>query len=178
MRKGVRRMWMDAVLLIVLCVCTITDLKCRRIYNKVIFPGLGVIFVLRSWLEGWSGLADAAIGFLAGMGLLLIPYLMGGMGPGDVKLLALVGASHGAWFVLVTSVYMALLGGLIALCILLFRKGAWERIRWLGTSLYALRYGIKMPLVHKETLESTYPYGVAIAGGAVLCLWLKGGGIG
>lgn len=169
---------MDAALLIILTVCTITDLKSRKIYNTVIFPGLAAIFVLRVLLEGWPGLLDAAAGFLTGLCLLLIPYLMGGMGAGDVKLLALVGACQGTLFVLAASVYMALLGGVLALFVLFFRKGIRERMRWLGFSLYALRFGIKIPLVPKETLQSTYPYGVAIAGGAVLCLWLQGGGIG
>ena len=44
---------------------------------------------------------------------------MGGIGAGDVKLLAAIGAWKGTIFVLYTGVYGAIIGGLISLIILL-----------------------------------------------------------
>ncbi|RKQ33260.1 A24 family peptidase [Oceanobacillus halophilus] len=166
---------LNILLLTVLIISVITDLKSRKIYNNVIFPSLLLAFVLNGIFDGWSGLLSSFLGFLAGLGVLLIPYLMGGMGAGDVKLLALVGAIKGASFVFMASIYMALIGGLIGLIILLFRKGFFQRIKSIIFSLSSIRYGIKVPMgLDKEVLHTTYPYGVAIAGGAVLTFMFNG----
>jgi prepilin peptidase CpaA len=168
----------NVMLLTTLAICVITDLRSRKIYNVLIFPGLLVALVYHFAVGGWFSFGNALSGFLVGLSVLLIPYLLGGMGAGDVKLLALVGALKGSAFVLLAALYMALLGGIIALILLLGRKGSKERIHWLLISLYSLRYGVKMPLLlHKDNMTMTYPYGVAIAGGAILGLWLKGLGI-
>ncbi|WP_156290351.1 A24 family peptidase [Oceanobacillus salinisoli] len=167
---------LNGLLLLVLAISVVTDLRSRKIYNKVIFPSLLLAFLLHGIFDGWSGLLSSFLGFLTGLGILLIPYLMGGMGAGDVKLLALVGAIKGASFVFMASIYMALIGGLIGVIILLFRKGFFHRIKSIIFSISSIRYGIKVPLgLDKEALQTTYPYGVAIAGGAVMAFMLNGG---
>lgn len=170
-------MWINAVLILVLIISVVTDLKSRKIYNKVIFPGLAAAFTLHFLFGGWVALGEAAIGCFIGLGVLLIPYLLGGMGAGDVKLLALVGALKGTYFVLTASVYMALIGAILALAILLCRKGTIARLRQIVFLLYGLRYGLKIPLfVEKNSLSAAYPYGVAIAGGVILSLGYEGWG--
>ncbi len=165
-------MWMDVLLLLILAICVATDLWNRKIYNIIIFPGLILTIVLHIIFGGWQELSSSLLGLSVGLGVLLIPYLMGGMGAGDVKLLALIGAMKGSSVVLITALYMALLGGAIAILILLFRKGAFHRIKSILYSLYCLRFGLRMPILIKGELQTSYPYGVAIAGGALLCLWL------
>lgn len=166
---------MDILLLLILAVCVVTDLKSRKIYNKVIFPSLLLTLVLHLIFGGVSGLLDSMLGFAVGLGILLIPYLMGGMGAGDVKLLALIGAIKGMAFVLTTSFYMALLGGAIALGILLLRKGFLTRIKGITYSICSLTYGLRIPLgMDQGDYQKTYPYGVAIAGGAVVSMVFNG----
>ncbi len=166
---------LNILLLIVLLICLITDLKNRKIYNNVIFPSLLLTFILHFIFDGWSGLGFSLLGFIVGFSILLIPYFLGGMGAGDVKLLALIGAIKGMQFVLITSVYMALLGGVIALFVLFFRKGAFQRIKSIFYTMSCFRSGVKLPLfLDKEGLKATYPYGVAITGGALLSLFYKG----
>ena len=165
----------DILLVTILLICVITDLKSRKIYNKVIFPGLLVAVVLHLIMGGWAGLISSLIGFGVGLAILFIPYMLGGMGAGDVKLLALIGALKGAVFVLNTAVYMAIVGGLIAVAILIFRKGFIERMKSIFYFFYGLRYGTRIPLgMNKNSLSATYPYGVAIAAGAVIALVDKG----
>jgi prepilin peptidase CpaA len=171
-------MWINAVLILVLSISVVTDLRSRKIYNNVIFPGLAAAFIVHFLTGGWAELGEAAIGCFIGLGVLLIPYLLGGMGAGDVKLLALVGALKGTYFVLTTSFYMALIGAVIAIAVLLCRKGAVARLRQIMFFLYGLRYGVKIPLfMEKSSLSAVYPYGVAIAGGVILCLGYKGWGL-
>ncbi|WP_205603786.1 A24 family peptidase [Bacillus mesophilus] len=166
---------MNILLLIVLLICLVTDLKSRKIYNKVIFPSLLLTFILHFSLDGLSGLGFSLLGFVVGFSILLIPYFLGGMGAGDVKLLAVIGAMKGMNFVILTSIYMALLGGVIALLVLMFRKGALQRIKSIFYSMSCFRSGVRLPLfLDKEGLKTTYPYGVAITGGALVSLFYKG----
>ena len=73
---------------------------------------------------------------------------------------------------------MALIGGVIALVLLLLRKRVREMLKRTLFSMLLLRYGVKLsPASNNEAITATYPYGVAIAGGSVLGLWLKGWGI-
>ncbi|MCC2685130.1 MAG: hypothetical protein K0R75_2029 [Paenibacillaceae bacterium] len=167
----------DSLLLGILAVCVVTDLKSRTIYNAVTFPGTIAGLILQTVFQGVPGLVDAVFGLAAGFGILLIPYLLGGMGAGDVKLLAMVGAFKGLTFVLFTSVYMALIGGVIALALLLMRKGVFERLKRVVFSAALLRYGVKISPVGNDAFTAAFPYGVAIAGGALLSLWLKGWGL-
>ncbi|OEH86183.1 hypothetical protein BHU72_11640 [Desulfuribacillus stibiiarsenatis] len=168
-------MILDILLLLVLIICTITDIRERKIYNKIIFPSLAVTILWHTMEAGWAGLGTSLLGFVMGLLLLLIPFMLGGMGAGDVKLLALIGAIKGYAFVLTTAVYMALIGGTIAI-VILSRKDAWNIIRSLGYYLSAIQCGMKVPLValDSQNMKTTYPYGVAIALGAVISLFTKG----
>ncbi|MRH44323.1 hypothetical protein GH741_16895 [Aquibacillus halophilus] len=166
-------MILDILLFSMLVICVVTDLRTRKIFNKIIFPSLILALLFNAFLLGWPGLISSLLGFLTGLAILLIPYLLGGMGAGDVKLLAVVGAIKGTSFVLVTTVYMAVAGGIIAIGFLLFRKGVFKRLKSIFYSLCGIRYGLKIP-VASDGLHTTIPYGVAIAGGAVMAFVLNG----
>jgi prepilin peptidase CpaA len=168
-------MWFDAILIFVLTICVITDLKNRKIYNNVIFPALMISVFSHVIASGWTGLFFSLKGFFLGLGFLLIPYLLGGMGAGDVKLLALIGALKGSLFVFYTAIYMGLIGGVIALGILLFRRGFIKRVKGILYSMGCWKSGFRIPVfIEKDALTQTYPYGLAIAGGAAVCLAMKG----
>ena len=170
-------MFVDFLLITLIVICVITDLRERKIYNKVLFPFLLAGLVLNSAFDGFHGLGFALAGAAVGFSILLIPYLLGGMGAGDVKLLAVVGSLKGAVFVLTAAVYMALAGGILALIILFFRRGALNRLKQIGMFLGGLRSGMKVPLgFDKEALNTTYPYGVAIAIGALAAIVFPSGG--
>lgn len=167
-------MWLNIMLITIVTICVATDLHSRKIYNAVIFPGLIIAIISHFVLGGGVAVGHALLGFLVGFSILLIPYLLGGMGAGDVKLLALIGAVKGIDFVLTTAVYMALLGAVIAIFVLLCRKGMMKRLLTCFYFIYGLRYGVKIPLgIYKGTLSATYPYGIAIAGGTILSYLAK-----
>ncbi|UTW70504.1 prepilin peptidase [Anaerobacillus sp. HL2] len=62
------------------------------------------------------------VGFFSRFSNLIYPFLFRGMGAGDVKLLAVIGALKGTSFVFTTAIYMAIVGAIIALLIMLFHK--------------------------------------------------------
>ena len=168
-------MWSLTILIIVLIISVITDLKSRKIYNAVVFPALALALLLHALTGGLDGLIFSLIGFTLGLAILIIPFLLGGMGAGDVKLLALVGALQGASFVFATAIYMAIIGSVMALAIVLFKNGFRERMQFVGYILICMRLRLK-PNLQGYWTAGAYPYGVAIAGGAVVCMWLKGWG--
>jgi prepilin peptidase CpaA len=171
-------MWTNYLLIILLIICVVTDLKERKIYNKVLLPSFIIALTIHIFADGLSGLTSSILGALVGLSILLIPYLMGGMGAGDVKLLAVVGAINGIQFVLITTLYMAIAGGVIGIFILLFRKGFIYRLKQLYYFIAFRRQGINMLIgIDKEAMSTTYPYGVAIAVGAVLAIIYPYGGI-
>ncbi|MBB3113822.1 prepilin peptidase CpaA [Paenibacillus phyllosphaerae] len=170
-------MWINALLLAVLSICVVTDIRSRKIYNNVILPVFVLAVVFQTATSGWDGALHALAGLAVGFAILFIPYMLGGMGAGDVKLLALVGALKGVGFVLVASFYMALVGALMALLIVLFKKGFRERVRFVQYVAVCIRFRLKLPLQGAFT-SGTYPYGVAIAGGCLFGLMLKGWGAG
>lgn len=163
------------MLVLVLFICFITDLKEQKIYNKVIFPCLAMAVFLHGIYFGLDGLKGSIIGFAVGFGILLIPYFMGGIGAGDVKLLALIGAIKGSIFVLNTAVYMALIGGVIAFVIILFHRESLKLFKQIGLKILYVFFGIKVKLeLPSSPFLKKYPYGVAIVGGALICLVFKG----
>ncbi len=99
----------------VLTVATFTDLRSRRIPNWLVLPFLVVGIVVSTWVLGWTGLEKSLEGL--GLGLLLFGILawMGGMGMGDVKLCAAIGAWLGPHQLILALVLTGMAGGLMAL---------------------------------------------------------------
>src|SRR6476469_3885959 len=117
--------WLVTVVLIVAAVIDGFELK---VPNWVTFP-----FIISGWVYstavfGWEGLGWSLVGMLIGLGLLLPLYAIGGMGAGAVKLLAGVGAWVGSLVTLYAFCLSAVAGGLIALCMVMYRRG-WDRHR-------------------------------------------------
>jgi len=164
-------MGLDLLLFAVAAVSCCTDLKCRKIYNVVIYPALVLALALRLSAFGLSGLIPAAQGLALGLVFLLIPYLLGGIGGGDVKLLGVIGAIKGPLFVCYCFLAAALIGGLMSLGLLCYRKRLSQAVGHVGAAVQAtIRTGLSG---FKSTLTAegeslSLPYGVAIACGAVI----------
>ncbi len=92
--------------------------------DRITLPGLALALVIQPWL-GWGSLAGGIAGALLGAGLLLalsglweLAKGVEGMGLGDVKMLAMIGALLGVRGVLVTLVVASLAGSLTGLVLL------------------------------------------------------------
>lgn len=91
------------------------DLRDRRIPNwltlSLLLSGLMQSLVVRSQLS----ISEAALGMLVGFGLMFVPFALGAMGGGDVKLMSGVGAWLGAMGVFQVFVIAAVVGLVIVL---------------------------------------------------------------
>ena len=112
-----------AVVGVATLIAAATDLWKFKVYNLLTLPTLGLGLVGSAWLGGWQGLATSLLGAGLGFGLLVVFFALGGVGAGDVKLLAAVGAWLGPFLTSQVFVASALCGGLYALALVFARGG-------------------------------------------------------
>lgn len=105
----------------ILVIAAVNDLRFQKIPNLLIYPTIIMAMAYHSLTNGLEGFLFSVEGLGVGVGILLLPYLMGGMGAGDAKLLGAVGSIIGPRGVLLAFLFTALVGGLYALVILLVR---------------------------------------------------------
>ena len=144
------------LLLLIATTGAIYDLKLRKIPNWLTFGGLAIVTLLNVFSLGWYGFTNSLLGFTAGILLLLIPYIAGGMGAGDVKLLGTLGAITGYKGITLIFFYTAISGLIIAIIWLFFNP---NRLKFLITT------GQILPVVDKK---QKIPYGIAILMGTIL----------
>ena len=154
-----------------------SDARTRRIPNYLnlacALAGLGY----QLGVNGLAGLTDGLLGMVLGFGLLILFYLKGGMGAGDVKALAALGAWLGAWQTLYLFFYMALSGVLLVILVLWWRGALWSRIKR-GLGFLAERVLLRPLPGASDALAPAapeksegVPYAVAIAiGMAIICV--------
>ena len=147
--------------------CAYTDMARGKLYNAVTIGGLilGLVFAgaLDARAPGIPHLRDAALAAFAGGGLLFLIYLTGGIGAGDVKLMAAVGALGGGWaFALRAMMLSALVGAAMAIGVLIWQRRLLQGLRDSARVLFTLRR-----TKHEGAPPTTIPYGVAIAVGTV-----------
>jgi prepilin peptidase CpaA len=116
---------------------------------------------------GASGLLFSFLGLLTGLALLIVPYLMGGMGAGDVKALAALGALLGPAATFQVFLYTALFGGLLAIFHYALAHNlqakCLEGLHALKAFAYTRNLDAVIPSGPRETLR--FPYAAAIAMG-------------
>jgi prepilin peptidase CpaA len=122
------------------------DLVRRRVSNWIAGSAAAAGLAWHGLGGGLAGAGIALGGMAAGFGVFLAFYLLGGMGGGDVKLMAGLGALLGPAGILTAALFAAVAGALEALAVL-----AWRRLR-AGEAPRAI------------------PYAPAIALGALLAL--------
>ena len=107
---------------VLLIASAIFDLKLQKIPNLLSLPGMLLALSYHSTLNGFDGLLFSAGGIGAGIGLLIIPYLMGGMGAGDAKLMGAIGGFLGAKAAFYVFLIIATVGGVYALLLVVIYR--------------------------------------------------------
>ncbi|MFZ3101528.1 MAG: A24 family peptidase [Desulfitobacteriaceae bacterium] len=149
-------------------IATWTDWRQRKIYNKLLGPAFLIAFSLQVGQQGWPGVWLSLAGSLVGLALLLIPYLLGGIGAGDVKLLAVIGAFGGVHFVITSFLYGAVLGGIVSIVILIRRKALLATLKHVFLLLPILTRPQPISEALRATCEEKFPYGIVLVLGTIL----------
>ena len=160
----------------VACIC---DLRTRRIPQVLTLGGAAAGLVFHLVNGGWSAGASSVAGWALAIAMFLLPFALGGLGAGDVKLLAGVGA----WFGTVDTFYSfcatAITGGVLAIAMVLWRR-EWAKHRdqfWkILFEITTIRDPEKLAAIAAERKKSMLllPYGIPIAIGTILWFAISG----
>ncbi len=124
------------------------------------------------WSGGASGLLWATGGAALGLALLLPLYAIGGMGSGDVKLLAGVGAWMGPSLTLGAFVATAITGGLMALAMVAWSgryARHWSMFQTIGHEILTVRdpASLSEKAAARKPSMMLLPYGIPITVGSI-----------
>jgi prepilin peptidase CpaA len=155
---------------IVLIIATVSDIRSHRIPNWLVVPFLLGGIAVSVVTGGWSGLENSAFGVLLAVSLLGIVCWLGGMGMGDMKLCAAIGAWIGPRQLLLALVMMGFAGGLMALIWAVRGGFLRESLSGAGDLVFGLRKRGFRPhatLVLTNPSTRKMPYAPAIAIGTI-----------
>lgn len=167
------RHWPVWFVTVALVVAAVIDGWKLKVPNWLTFP-----LILSGWIYsglafGWEGLGYSVLGTAAGLAMLLPLYAIGGMGAGDVKLLAGVGAWVGTTVTLYSFCLSALIGGVIAMAMVAWRR-AWQKHQnqfWMILGeIMTIRNPEQLAAIAASRKSSMLllPYGIPIAIGTIL----------
>ena len=170
---------LDAILVVAMLTCALTDARTGKILNKVTFPTMlaGLLlngaFGLVSGI-GAQGLLLSLLGLAVGFGIQFLPWVLGLAKAGDVKLLMAAGALKGWAFCLFGFLYGAVAFGILSLSWLL-RNG---ELRKVGANLKNyLQIAVvtqSAPDAPTPTVTKRFvPWGVGLASGFLFALVLE-----
>jgi prepilin peptidase CpaA len=160
----------------ILLIAAVIDMRIQKIPNLLTLPALAIALIYHCFTNGISGFLFSIGGLAAGLMLLFIPYLLGGMGAGDAKLMAMVGATIGARGVFISFLFTALAGGVYSLALIVFYRGIFRGFfKKQFDTLLAFILTRKYIPEPTDTNEATprLCYGLAIAFGTGLYIVLK-----
>ena len=164
---------------VVLIVAAWIDGKELRVPNWITFPMILSGWVFNMAVGGWEGLGLSLLGTAVGLGLLLPAYAIGGMGAGDVKLLAGVGAWVGSGATFYAFCLSAIVGGVIAVAMVVCRR-SWTRHKnqflMILNEIATVGSPSELATIAAERKSSMLllPYGIPIAIGTILYFFWAG----
>jgi prepilin peptidase CpaA len=170
-----------AVTLAFIAACWLTDVRTRSIPNILSGAAFVAGVIMNLLLSGRWGLVSSLAGAVIGVGVLLGPFALGGIGGGDVKMMGAVGALLGPLSVLHALAVGLMLGGIVMILHLVGLGRLREKLAstasmltgaWSAKSLVPLR------LSDEDAAAVTLPYSVPLGLGTVAVLLPRVGSLG
>lgn len=164
--------WPVWLLSAVLIVAAVIDGWKLRVPNWITYPLILGGWVYSAAFFGWPGLGWSLLGTVVGLLLLLPAYAIGGMGAGDVKLLAGVGAWIGSMLTLYAFCVSAIVGGIIALAMVVWKRDWQHHKRQFGAicqEILEIRDPNALSAIAAQRKHTMLllPYGIPIAIGSI-----------
>jgi prepilin peptidase CpaA len=171
-----------AVIAVAALVAGTIDAYRFRIPNWITVPLLAAGVAYHTAVEGWTGLAGSLAGVLFGFATLLLLYLIGAVGAGDVKLMSAVGA----WLGVTATAYVffaaAMCTAAYSIVMLVWRDGLREAVLLVEVQFYQLaaigRHLAGMKRVETIVRQSDrrrrlVPFGTMVALGVIaVMIWM------
>lgn len=176
---GIAENWHIWLVTIVLVVAAVIDGWILKVPNWITFPLVFSGWIYSTAYFGWAGLGWSLAGTAVGLGLLLPAYAIGGMGAGDVKLLAGVGAWIWGTNTFYAFCVSAIIGGVIAMAMVLYsRKWGHHRSQFFSifNEMMVIRDPNQLSAIAADRKGSMMllPYGIPIAIGTIAYFFWAG----
>ncbi|PYQ92508.1 MAG: hypothetical protein DMF97_21605 [Acidobacteria bacterium] len=163
---------------VVACVC---DLRSRRIPNVLTFGAAAAAFAYHFTTGGVGALGQSALGWLVGVLVFIVPFALRGLGGGDVKLVAALGAWIGwsddsfmAGGVIWLALYTAIAGGVMAIAVAYgYSRTALRNVRLLLCHWRVAGLTAVPDITLDGSSAPKLAYAVPILMGMVATLWLR-----
>lgn len=170
-----------AVVLVASLVAAVTDIWKFKVHNYLTLPLLLSGLVYHAAVDGAIGLVMSVFGVIFGFSILIVFFLMGGMGAGDVKLMAAIGAWLGLPLTFYVFLVSALAAGAYAIVLILTYgslRETWVNLQiiWLRLTAafrhVAAEDSVEAELSRDNRRRRVIPFAAMVAVGIVgLLLW-------
>jgi prepilin peptidase CpaA len=165
--------WEVKLVSAVLIFAAYIDGKQLKVPNWITFPMVLSGLLYHTVASGWNGAGDSLYGIMWGLLCLLPLYAIGGMGAGDVKLMAGIGAWLGATTTCYAFGVTVVVGALMAVLMILFSGRVQHHVRQgisIAYEIMTVRNPRKLFENAKERKPTMYllPYGIPICIGSIL----------
>jgi prepilin peptidase CpaA len=173
--NGTTDIYLSIFLIIVLLIALAIDMRSYKIPNLITYPTMAAALILHTALNGASGLLFSFLGLVAGVGIFFLPFSLGFMGAGDVKLIGAVGAALGARGVFNACIFTTLAGGILAMTLLVLHNRNFKFIKSYAAAFNASigeRRVINVSSAATEKKPKVY-YALAIAVGTIYTMCWK-----
>lgn len=145
------------------------DVRFRRIPNTLVLMTLLTGLAVSTLYDGMHGFVGSVIGCLLAFIPMFLIHLFGAMGAGDVKLFAAIGSVIGVNLILPAFVFVALLGGMLAIYCMMRDGTVFSTMHGVVRIFAGLLPGWELPRFSMPPdRRHTIPYGVAIMLGSLL----------
>jgi len=157
----------DVCALLLLGLCAYWDVRFRRIPNWATLPATALGLGMNGLFLGWQGMKTSGLGLLVGFGVLLILFVLGWMGGGDVKLMAAIGALKGYPFVVSALFYSLIVAVVIGVAMLIWNR---KTLRTFKNLFFVMGSRVSR-LIPKQNVDRNeaqkIPFGLAIVLGTI-----------
>jgi prepilin peptidase CpaA len=162
--------------IVVAIVAAMWDLRSRRIPNVLTFGSAAAAFLAHGYIAGVPGTGWSIAGWCVGVAFFLPIFALGGMGAGDVKLLAALGAWLGPGPAIWVALFSLIAGGVLGLVVAIghgYLTQAFANISWMF-QFWRAEGPKPVPEVTLATHKGPrLAYAVPVLAGLMVTLWLK-----
>lgn len=170
--------WLTACLILVpgVLLASWIDYAQRKVPNWLNVSLIVIGLIVQVTFHGWRGFSDGCLGMVLGFAVLIVPWMMHGMGAGDVKLMAAIGVWFGPWMTIVSFAVGAIIGGLAA-AVMIISSGRLQHalgnlnIIWIKMQSRDTLFGEFGSAKSFGSTSQLLPYGVPLTAGSLLVMF-------